>query len=80
MARSDEGKKIGIHAGSKGASPPGSLRIKIIQSFRCFLLETCSFPCAGAFQQLCACGPPSSLCGFVLQPCARAFAASKTTS
>ncbi|CAL2271502.1 unnamed protein product [Prunus armeniaca] len=30
MARSDEGKKIGIHAGLKGASPPGSLRIKIL--------------------------------------------------
>ncbi|CAL2246375.1 unnamed protein product [Prunus armeniaca] len=76
MARSDEGKKMGIHAGSKSASPLGSLRTKILWSFGCFLLETCSSPCVGVSQQLCARGPPSSLRGFVLQPSAEAFVAS----
>ncbi|CAL2238820.1 unnamed protein product [Prunus armeniaca] len=40
MARSDEGKKMGIHAGLKGASPPGrQLHTNIPRSFGCFCLK-----------------------------------------
>ncbi|CAL2229879.1 unnamed protein product [Prunus armeniaca] len=55
---------MGMHAGSKGDSPPSSLRANTPWSFGCFLLETCSPLCAGTSQQLYVCGPPGSLRGF----------------
>ncbi|CAL2242874.1 unnamed protein product [Prunus armeniaca] len=64
MARSGEGKQMDIHAGSKGAFPLGSLLADIPWFFGCFLLETCSFLCAGASQQLCVRGHPCFLRGF----------------
>ncbi|CAL9001955.1 unnamed protein product [Prunus brigantina] len=40
LARSDEGKEVDIHAGSKGTS--GSSQANIIWFLECFLLGTCS--------------------------------------
>ncbi|CAL2260064.1 unnamed protein product [Prunus armeniaca] len=56
---------MGMHAGSKGDSPPSKLRANIPWSLGCFLLETCSFPCAGDFQQPCIVDLQTSLHGFL---------------
>ncbi|CAL2227889.1 unnamed protein product [Prunus armeniaca] len=56
MAKSDGVRNWGMYAGSKGASLPGNLHVNIPWFFGCFVLGNYSFPCVGAFQQLCICG------------------------
>ncbi|CAL8162827.1 unnamed protein product [Prunus armeniaca] len=45
LAKSDEGKEMGVHAGLKGAPPPGSLHANIPWFLECFGFETCSPMC-----------------------------------
>ncbi|CAL8995247.1 unnamed protein product [Prunus brigantina] len=44
VLRSDEGKRMGMHAGSKVDSSPSRLRANIPWSLGCLLVETCSLP------------------------------------
>ncbi|PQM32731.1 hypothetical protein Pyn_16584 [Prunus yedoensis var. nudiflora] len=67
MARFDEGKRMGMHAGSNG-----DLRFNIPWSFGSFYLKLVP-PMCWNFQQLCIVDLQTSLRGFVLQPGAGAL-------
>ncbi|PQM34555.1 hypothetical protein Pyn_10902 [Prunus yedoensis var. nudiflora] len=58
MARSDEGKEVDIHAGSKGAS--GGSQASTPWFLECSLLGTCSSMCWN-LQQLCSISLQTSL-------------------